>query len=255
MNSGRRNRRRAFSCGCRALYTWKVRRGRDAGPKDVGPIKQLAWVSNFVRTLLHIGCGKQSTEALPHLDWVAEWHQVRVDINPEVAPDVIADMTDMPMIESESADIVYSKHNIEHLDFHQVGLALDEFYRVLKPTGFLICRCPDLARIAERLATVDLEKTLGVASMDDGTRFEVALIDMIFGARSEIADGNDFMKHRTGFTSETLTRHLKHAGFEGVSIHREPRLMELRCTARKVEQDNMFPRVVREIATADRSRA
>jgi predicted SAM-dependent methyltransferase len=204
-----------------------------------------------VKTLLHIGCGKQGIEALPHLDFEREWRQVRVDIDPDVEPDIVANMTNMAVIDGGSVDIVYSKHNLEHLEFHEIPLALREFHRVLKPTGFLICRCPDLARIAERLATVDLEETLGVASMDDGTRFEVALIDMIFGARTEIADGHGFMRHRTGFTSESLTRHLKRAGFEGVHVYREPKRMELKCTARKVEKGNLFQDVKRALAAAE----
>lgn len=203
-----------------------------------------------MKKLLHIGCGKQGVETLPPFDWAREWRQVRVDIDPAVGPDIVASMTEMPKIESDSIDVIFSKHNLEHLEFHEVALALGEFHRVLKPKGFLICRCLDLAGIAERLATVDLEQTLWVSTLDDGTKVEVALIDMIFGARSETAAGNGFMKHRTGFTRRSLTGHLKRAGFERVDVTREPRQMELKCTARKVEQGNSLDDVMRELVVA-----
>ena len=203
-----------------------------------------------MKKLLHIGCGKQGVETLPPFDRVGEWRQVRVDIDPAVGPAIVASMTEMAKIESDSIDVIFSKHNLEHLEFHEVALALGEFHRVLKPKGFLICRCPDLAGIAERLATVDLEQALWVSTLDDGTKVEVALIDMIFGARSKIAVGNGFMRHRTGFTRRSLIGHLKRAGFERVDVTRKPTQMELKCTARKVEQGNSFDDVMRELVVA-----
>jgi hypothetical protein len=182
-------------------------------------------MANSTKTLLHIGCGKQSFEALPPLDWAGEWRQLRVDIDPAVKPDIVASMTDM---------------HIEHLESHDVSIALGEFYRVLKPTGFLVCRCPDLSAIAERIVTRDPEETLWVSELDDGSQVKVALIDMIYGARSEIAGGKPFMAHRTGFTRESLKRHLASAGFEGSNVSREPKTMDLLCNARKEEQGNLF---------------
>jgi predicted SAM-dependent methyltransferase len=208
-----------------------------------------------VKTLLHIGCGFQGVEALPPLDWAEKWRQVRVDIDPDVEPDIVASMTHMPMVESDSVDIVFSKHNLEHLESHEVPLALGEFHRVLKPTGFLICRCPDLGAAIDLLATKDLEETLWVSTYDDGAKVEVALIDMIFGARAEIARGKGFMRHRTGFTGVSLTRHLKRAGFEGVSVSRNTAQMELLCNARKVELGNLFTNLNAELNTAARRRS
>jgi predicted SAM-dependent methyltransferase len=212
-------------------------------------------MAELVKTLLHIGCGFQGIEALPPLDWSGDWRQVRVDIDPEVEPDVVASMTHMPMVESDSVDIVFSKHNLEHLEAHEVPLALGEFHRVLKSTGFLICRCPDLGAAIELLARKDLEETLWVSTYDDGTKVEVALIDMIFGARAEIERGKGFMRHRTGFTDASLTRHLERAGFEGVSVSRNTPRMELLCNARKVERDNLFTNLNAELNAAAQKRA
>lgn len=127
------------------------------------------------RRLLHVGCGTQGKDALPPLDWETEWEELRVDIDPAVEPDIVASMTDLHMIADDSIDWVFSKHNLEHLEYHEVSVALGEFHRVLKPEGFLIIRCPDLQSVAERLLTTDLEEPLWRSTLSDGHKVEVSL--------------------------------------------------------------------------------
>ena len=66
-----------------------------------------------------------------------EWHELRLDIDPSVGPDVVGTMTDMAEVISESVDAIFSSHNLEHLEAHEVPVALQEFRRVLKPDGHL----------------------------------------------------------------------------------------------------------------------
>ena len=85
---------------------------------------------------LHVGCGSSNKRHTPFAN--RSWHEIRLDINPEVQPDVVGTMTDMESVMDSSVDAVYSSHNIEHLYPHEVPIALAEFYRVLKPEGFVL---------------------------------------------------------------------------------------------------------------------
>jgi predicted SAM-dependent methyltransferase len=193
------------------------------------------------RHLLHIGCGEQSKEALPPLNWDEEWAEIRVDIDPSVSPDIVASMTDLSPLPDQSIDFIFSKHNIEHLKYHDVSLAISEFHRVLKPEGLLVIRCPDIKAIAEQLLTTDLEETLWTSTLNDGRDVPVALIDMIYGARSEIEKNDHFMAHQTGFTDASLRRFLDQANFDKVNVIRYADTLELRCVALKVVEGNLYP--------------
>lgn len=195
-----------------------------------------------VKTLLHVGCGRQSYDSLPPFDWKAEWRQIRVDIDPSVAPDVVASIVDMTGIEDASAECVFSKHNIEHLEAHEVPKCLAAFHRVLKPEGFLVLRTPDLKAIARLLLEREPDEALYVAEVYSRS-FPVAPLDMLYGARKEIADGNPFMAHRTGFTASSLRRYLAAAGFERADVSERAQTHELLCTAMKVADGNLLHRV------------
>lgn len=194
-----------------------------------------------MKTILHVGCGQQSHEILPPLNW-AEWKQVRVDIDPSVGPDIITSIVDLSGIEDESAEAVFSKHNIEHLESHEVSKCLAAIYRVLKPEGFLILRTPDLKAIARLLLNHEPDETLYVSKVF-GRRVPVAPLDMLYGSRQEVANGNRFMAHRTGFSSTSLRRYLLEAGFEQVDVSENNAFRELRCIAMKVVKDNLLPTV------------
>jgi len=77
---------------------------------------------------------------------------VRLDIDPANEPDIVGSMLDMAAVESESVDAIYSAHNLEHVFAHEVPLVLKEFFRVLKPEGFLLVTCPDLQTVCTLVA-------------------------------------------------------------------------------------------------------
>jgi predicted SAM-dependent methyltransferase len=135
-----------------------------------------------------------------------------MDIDPAARPDILGLMTDMSAIPDEAYDAVYSSHSIEHLYPHEVPVALAEFRRVLKPTGFSLITCPDLQSVCALVAQGDLETTAYVSPAGP-----IAPIDIIYGHRAAMAAGNLFMAHRTGFTAKTLAESLKQAGFAAVA--------------------------------------
>lgn len=165
------------------------------------------------KKLLHVGCGRQSTEVLPPLDFEHEWQEIRLDIDPKVKPDIVASIVDLVGVADNSIDMIFSKHNLEHLWAHEVPLCLAAFMRVLKPTGAAVIRVPNLAFIAEQILKSGPERTLYNAEIS-GQQVPISALDMLFGWGTAIADGNTYMAHKTGFTHQTLCRHLLNAGFE-----------------------------------------
>ena len=169
------------------------------------------------RTVLHVGCGAADPAKLPAAFFPpGAWRELRLDIDPGVSPDIVASITEMPMVAAASVDAVWSAHTLEHLASHEVPVALAEFHRVLTPGGFVLVTMPDLQQVAELVAAGKLEDAAYVSAMGP-----IAALDMLYGFRPALAAGNAFMGHRTGFTAGTLAVHLQNAGFQTVRVQRD----------------------------------
>lgn len=168
------------------------------------------------KRLLHVGCGPANPANLPPLFRTTDWQEVRLDIDPTCAPDIVGSMTDMATVETGSFAAVFSSHNLEHLYPHEVPRALREFCRVLATDGFALLTMPDLQSVAVLVAQDKLED---IAYESPGG--PIAPLDMLYGHRPSLARGNLFMAHRTGFTAKTLTKALFAAGFAQVAVRRD----------------------------------
>jgi SAM-dependent methyltransferase len=138
---------------------------------------------------------------------------VRLDIDPGVEPDIVASIVDMANVESESVDAVWSSHNLEHVYAHEVPVVLRGFHRVLRPGGEALLTMPDLQAVGKYISRGNLEDTVYVSPAGP-----ISALDMVFGLRSSVRQGNEFMAHRTGFSVQTLTAKLRDVGFEGVEV-------------------------------------
>ncbi|MEX2132385.1 MAG: methyltransferase domain-containing protein [Pseudohongiellaceae bacterium] len=121
-------------------------------------------------------------------------------------------MTDMSAVADASMDALYSSHNIEHLYAHEVPIALAEFLRVLKSGGFVVITCPDLKSVCALVA----EDKLTDAAYNSPAGL-IAPIDILYGHRPPMANGNLYMAHRCGFTEKVLSGTLRQAGFATVA--------------------------------------
>jgi SAM-dependent methyltransferase len=118
--------------------------------------------------VLHVGCGGV---ILPH--WFEGMQEVRLDIDPDMKPDIVASMTDMGEIGEYEA--LFCSHALEHLYPHEVQKALAEFKRVLKPEAHAIIFVPDLEDVRPT------EEILLVSPAGPITG-----LDMIFGHRVQL---------------------------------------------------------------------
>jgi SAM-dependent methyltransferase len=167
------------------------------------------------RKFLHVGCGRSAKPNVPKCFLADEWQEIRLDVDPAVAPDVVASMLDMAPVPDASVEGVYSSHNIEHVYPHEVAVALGEFLRVLKPQGFLVLTCPDLQEVCRLVAEDRLAETAYVSEVGP-----IAPLDILYGHRPQLAQGNLFMAHRSGFTLRTLVEAARAAGFPAVAGRR-----------------------------------
>jgi SAM-dependent methyltransferase len=122
---------------------------------------------------------------------------------------------------------VFSRHSLEHVEHHEVALALREFRRVLKPGGFALIAVPDLQAVAELVVRGKLEEPFGVSPAGP-----ISAIDSLYGLRSALRDGHHQMAHRTGFTAATLCGHITAAGFAEGGAIRKASTLELWVEAR-----------------------
>jgi SAM-dependent methyltransferase len=186
--------------------------------------------------LLHVGCGPQNIKSLPNFD-LNVWEEIRLDIDPSVNPDVIGTLTDMSSVTDSSVDAVYSSHNIEHVYPHEVNSVFSEFLRVLKPSGFVIISCPDLASVAQGIISTGLETPLYVSPAGP-----ITPLDILYGHIDSMTRGNLYMAHKTGFTWESLKTKLHGVGFPMVYGGQYTDIFALKAVAYKSMQTEEYVR-------------
>ena len=186
------------------------------------------------KTVLYVGCGPDHVLGKHGFD-AEGWREIRLDIDPECAPDLVGSMTDLSAVADESMNAVYSSHNIEHLHPQEVPVALKEFLRVLHPEGTLVLTCPDLQSVC---ALVAQDKLLEPA-YHTGTGMPIAPLDILYGHRPSLAAGKPYMAHNCGFTARTLAGSLKSAGFSAVGVlgHKESFALYAVATRQKLEDE------------------
>lgn len=182
--------------------------------------------------LLHVGCGPARPEKLPAYFRSPQWQEFRLDIDPEVHPDIIGSITDLTGIADHSFDALWSSHNLEHLHWFEVPNALSEFRRVLKLDGFALISTPDLRAVARHILDDQLTDTLY-----ESPAGPITALDIVFGHQGSLACGNHYMAHKTGFTSSTLGQALSTAGFDEVRVH-EGQRWDLWAIATMTETDH-----------------
>jgi protein O-GlcNAc transferase len=193
------------------------------------------------KTILHVGPGHRKNGAkLPQAFLARDWHEVRLDIDPDNEPDIVGSMLDMAAVDDGSVDAVYSAHNIEHVYAYEVPIVLKEFLRVLKPDGFLLLTCPDLQTVCALVAEDKLTDAAYVSQAGS-----ITPLDILYGHGDALAHGHLYMAHKCGFTEKTLTQVLQAAGFESIAALRRLRGFDLWVVATKEVMSEM---VLRELA-------
>ena len=183
-----------------------------------------------MKTFLHVGCGPENKSNIKGFN-KDNWKEIRFDIDKNVNPDIEGTLTDMSLVETGSVDAIYSSHNIEHVFPHEVPIVLREFHRVLKDDGMVVLVCPDLQSVCE--AVVD-DKLL--QPLYESPAGPISPIDILYGHRPAIAQGNEYMAHKGGFTYSVLNDAFIEAGFKMNYGGRNPDRWELFIISFKQEK-------------------
>ena len=149
---------------------------------------------------LHLGCGRRRLLGY-----------INVDIDQHHEPDLVADVFKLDAgtkrisqneflrvaFDSESADIIYACHVLEHAGRHEYKAALKRWHEVLKPGGTLRLSVPDLGKVFEHYSDYlpEMDKFLG----------------FLYGGQKTEHD-----YHKMGWDEASLTRDLIEAGFKDV---------------------------------------
>ena len=162
-----------------------------------------------MKTFLNVGCGPIDSPIIRGFD-NDDWKEIRLDIDEGVDPDIVGTLTDMKLVKTASVDAVHSAYNIDHIYPHEVPIALAEFFRVLKEDGIVFISCPDIQKVCEAVVQDKLLEPF--YETEDGQK--IAPIDIIYGNRQEIAEGNEYMTKKCGFTYSVLNMVFSEAGFK-----------------------------------------
>ncbi len=88
-------------------------------------------------------------------------------------------------------------------------MAWSGFVRVRKDDGIAVILCPDLQSVCGELAKGNLLDPLYTT-----TSGPISPIDILYGYRKAIAQGNEYMAHKGGFTYSVLKGAFEEAGFK-----------------------------------------
>ena len=177
------------------------------------------------RLVVNVGCGPAGSGRVPAM--FKDWHQIRVDVDPTVGPDVVASASDLSAFASGTVSAIWSAHCIEHLYAHEAVAALVEFNRVLADDGVACIIVPDLQTIAQFIVSDRLHEVLYQSPAGPVTAH-----DVLFGYGPALAQGRPSMAHRCGFTPTLMLRRLNEAAFTEIVLRRRPSL-EIAAVARK----------------------
>lgn len=143
---------------------------------------------------IHAGCGKVFIPGFVHVDVVDYDH---IDLRHSI--------DSLPMIPSESVELIFACHVLEHFHRRDASRVLKEWHRVLKPGGVLRVAVPDFHAVA-------------LAHVEDGVPLD-RLMGLLFGRQDYL-----YNIHATVYDQPMLERALIAAGFS------EPRLYDWRKT-------------------------
>jgi len=151
---------------------------------------------------LLLNVGSANSKDVPAI--YRRWDQHSLDIDPDVKPDIVCDARDMLRLPPAKYDAVYCSHCLEHFHRHELPRVLAGFAHVLKPSGFTHVIVPNMQAVVEAMVGHDIHDTFYVSAGGP-----ITFHDVIYGWGRQVAGGNSYYCHKTGFTEKSLAKVLR----------------------------------------------
>lgn len=136
------------------------------------------------KVYLNLGCGVNTSSEF-----------INVDAFPFAKTHLILNILDLSYFPSNSVDMVYASHVIEHIPRAKLESTLAEWCRVLKPGGILRFGVPDFDKL--------------IAIYTAGGKHVETVVNQVLG------QDRDYDRHCTLWNLEFAKKTLKNAGFSG----------------------------------------
>jgi len=85
---------------------------------------------------LNLGCGNKKIYGF-----------INIDISPHVNPDILDNIIYLNKFKTQSSDLIFASHVIEHFNYNETKQALYRWYEILKDGGILRLALPDLEKV------------------------------------------------------------------------------------------------------------
>jgi predicted SAM-dependent methyltransferase len=148
---------------------------------------------------LHVGCGSRILEDYINCDYIA-W-------NPKI---IEYDITKPLSLDNNTVDEILSVHVIEHIPRHFIISIFIEWYRVLKPNGFVAVEWPDLLKVCKEIIN---NPDCFWSNNDELIKRTLRSIYSDFTKYPSLE-----MVHKWGYSAESMIRLFKTVGYSRAEI-------------------------------------
>ena len=130
-------------------------------------------------------------------------------------------------------DLVWTQGTVNHLYGHELAPFFKHCFDALKEHGTFRLICVDMERATE---SYYLDRPGAVLYKTQAGQ-PIYAADLVYGNRSEVAEGNMAALHHSGFTSQNLAHYLKDTGYIDIRIEQKGFLLKATAFKRPHKAD------------------